>query len=149
MTTQDIKREARQLGIAWDRVKATYAEIKASEQAKREHANEVRSTAWMLANASSPGCWPFWRHGFAARYGRKIAQGHDYTIVPGYDEIGQEIGTVFPEYADDDGTERLWDFLFSPYDRMPAAAELYAKALDYVTKQKTWAEPELVGLPDF
>ena len=67
-----------------------YREIKAAEVARRERPNEVRATAWCMYTASTPGSWPFWRHGFLSRFGHRLARGADYTIIPGYDEIGQQ-----------------------------------------------------------
>lgn len=128
--SQQYRQEARERGIKWAVVLAIYTELKAEERGKRERPNEVRAAAWTMHTASVPGCWPFWRHGFLSRFGRRIAKGADHTVVAGYDEIAQQIGTWFPEYADDDGTERLWDFLLSPYDKMPPAEELYRKAID-------------------
>ncbi len=109
-------------------IREAYRQIKAGERDKRRRPNEVRATAWWMFTASTPGSWPFWRHGFVARFGRRLARGADFTIIPGYDEIGQEIATQFPEYAGDDGTERLWAFLLSPYDRLPGRDEMMRKA---------------------
>ena len=126
---REFYQEARARGLKWPDVIAVYRELKQTERDRREYPNAIRSTAWMIATASTPGSWPFWRHGFASRWGRKVAEG-DHTLVPGYDEIAQQIATAFPEYAGDDGTERLFDFLFSPYDRLPSRAEMLRKALD-------------------
>jgi len=122
-----FRREAKARGLSWAAVEAAYWEIKQAEREKRERPNEVRQAAWSMA--TTPGCWSFWRHGFCARWGRKVER-HDFTAVPGYDEIGQEIASWFPEYADDGGTERLFEFLFSPYDRMPTREEMYRKAIE-------------------
>lgn len=122
-----FRREAKARGLSWAAVQAAYGEVKLAEREKRERPNEVRQAAWCMA--TTPGCWSFWRHGFCARWGRRVER-HDYTAVPGYDLIGQELASWFPEYADDDGTERLFEFLFSPYDRMPTREELYCKAID-------------------
>ena len=103
------------------------------EVAKRERPNEVRQVAWTLATASTPGSWPFWRHGFVSRWGRQVDR-HDYTAIPAYDEIAQEIATEFPEYAD--GAQELFDFLLSPYDRLPVADQLYRRAMDHVETRK-------------
>ena len=51
-------------------------------------------------------------------YGERVQRG-DFTAVPGYDGIAQQIAGQFPEYADDGGTERLWAFLMSPYEPLP------------------------------
>ncbi len=129
-TRNYFRREARQSGLDWQAVQAAYEQIKQTERQRRERPNEIRATAWTMATASTPGCWPFWRHGFASRWGTRIARGADFTVVPGYDEIGQQIGTAFAEYADDDGTERLFEFLLSPYDRLPTREEMYRQAVD-------------------
>jgi len=125
-----IKQEARRRGLAWSAVEDAYREVKAAEREKRERPNEIRSFAWFIATASTPGSWPFWRHGFYSRWGHRIARGADYTVIPGYDEIGQQIGGAFPEYTDDTGTERLFEFLLSPYDKLPSREEMYDAALD-------------------
>jgi len=128
-TLAEVRREAKQRKIPWVAVQAAADQVKAAERDKREHANEVRQTAWYYATALSPGCWPFWRHGFRSRWGRRVDD-HDYTCIPGYDLLGQEVASAFPEYSTDDGTERLFDFLFSPYDKLPSAETVWRKALD-------------------
>ena len=135
-TLHRVREEAQALGIDWGDVKAAYRWVLDAEREKRAHPNQVRQAAWMMATASTPGSWPFWRHGFLSRWGQRIARGADHTIVPGYDEISQEIASEFPEYAGDDGTERLWDFLLSPYDRLPSREDLYLAALDLVASHQ-------------
>jgi hypothetical protein len=125
-----FRTEAKRRGIPWKTVWDIYCELKAAEWQKREYPNEIRQAAWFLVTARRPGCWPFWRHGFSARWGKKIAKGHDFTIVPGYDTLGQELATLHPEYNTPDGTERLFEFLFSPYDKMPAAEMLLRQAFE-------------------
>ena len=132
---QAIRREARQRGLNWSDVRDAAGELREMEVVKRERPNEIRAVAWMLATASTPGSWPFWRHGFVSRWGRRVDL-HDYTAIPGYDEIGQAIATQFPEYAGPDGTEQLFDFLLSPYDRLPTAEQLYRRAMDHLETQK-------------
>jgi hypothetical protein len=146
MELSQIRQAARSRGLSWAAVQAAYWELKEAERAKRQRSNEVRQSAWMLATASTPGCWPFWRHGFWARWGHKLAAGSDFTVVPGYDEIGQEMGGLFPEYSGDDGTERLFGFLFSPYDRMPSREELYQKALDRAEYEQRYARSASLSL---
>lgn len=126
-----IRQEARRRGLDWEAVREAYCELREMETVKRERPNEVRQVAWTLATASTPGSWPFWRHGFVSRWGRRVDQ-HDYTVIPAYDEIAQEIATEFPEYAGPDGAQELFDFLLSPYDRLPTADQLYRRAMDHV-----------------
>jgi len=131
MTLRDIQAEVKSRGLDWAEVQAVYRDLKEAEWVKREQPNAVREAAWMMYTASTPGSWPFCRNGFR-RFARRIANGADHTIVPGYDEIAQQIGSEFPEYATDDGTQRLWDFLLSPHDRYPTREELYREAMDRV-----------------
>ncbi len=146
MDLQTLRNETKGLGLRWSMVQAVYCELKRAEREKREEPNAIRSTAWTMYTANSPGCWPFWRHGFLSRFGRRIARGADYTAIPGYDEIGQEIASCFPEYATDDGTERLWEFLLSPYDRLPDREQLYRRALCEAERQAREPEPEPTNL---
>lgn len=126
----EVRREAKRLGLPWRAVRDAYRVVKAAEWERRQHVNDVRETAWCLATPRS--CWPFWRHGFLSRFGRLIARGADYTAIPGHDLLAQSIASYFPEYAADDGPERLWAMLLSPYDRMPTQRSLYLAALAIV-----------------
>lgn len=130
MSIPDLKREAKERGLRWADVRAVHAQIKQEVWAARERPNAIRATAWQMHTASRPGCWDFWRHGFWGRFGRRINQGADYTIIPGYDEIAQGIASEFPEFDVPDGTDRLWDFLLSTYEPYPPAATLYRQAMD-------------------
>lgn len=89
----------------------------------------MRSTAWYFYTARTPWAWPFWRIGFRSRFER-LVDAHDFKAVPGFDTLHQEIAGTFPEFADDDGCERLWSFLLSPYNPVPKRAELLARALE-------------------
>lgn len=131
-TIIEVRREAKRRNLRWADVEAAYHEVKAAEWEKRQRPNEVRETAWVCCTAHSPGCWPFWRHGFVSKFGRIMARGADLTSIPGYDTLAQEVSSYFPEYAD---PECLWDFLLSPYDRMPSKEELYRKALDLAERE--------------
>lgn len=142
-----IRQEARERGLRWDAVREAAAEIRAAERAKRERANEVRETAWTMATAHTPGSWPFWRHGFYSRWGRRIARGSDYTIIPRYDEIAQEVAWYFGEYSGDDGTERLFDFLLSPYEKLPTREEIYRKAMNIVEEMNVVEEQPVADIP--
>lgn len=104
-----------------------YAQVREEEQAKRAHANEVRETAWHLYWSNRPYTWKWWRIGFQTQFGKRAGES-DYTVIPRHDTLAQEMGSRFPEFAGDDGTARLWDFLLSPYVPMPSRAEMMAEA---------------------
>jgi len=123
-----IRTEAKAAGVPWSWVIAACRELRAQEADAREHANEVRRHAWFL-HASAAYAQPFWRIGFRTRFGR-LVDAHDYKRIPGYDTLHRELCCRFPEFADDDGCERLWSFLMAPYDPVPRRAALMARALE-------------------
>jgi hypothetical protein len=122
-----IRAAAKQSGIPWSHVVAWYRELKERHRQEHAEANELRAFAWQVANALTPGKWPFWRHGFLGWFGRRVDD-HDYTIIPHYDEIAESVALRYPQFSGRD--EALWDFLLSPYKPTPAAVELYREALD-------------------
>jgi len=133
MTIDEVKQQAKAAGIAWRLVREAAAELVEREREARAHDNEVREVAWSFY--TTPGCWPFWRHGFLARLGRKV-EGGDYTRIPGYDTLAASVACQFPEYAGDDGCAALWDLLLSPFERMRPRAEFYAEALEWVNAEQ-------------
>jgi hypothetical protein len=106
-----------------------------ADRETNEYPNSIRQTAWYIATANSPGCWPFWRHGFISRWG-KLRDRHDLDAIPNYDGIAQQVASQFPEFATNDGTERLFDFLFQPYKKYLTAEEIYQKALHLAPRLK-------------
>jgi hypothetical protein len=131
---QAIRAEAKELGVKWAHVLAAYDQVKAEEAAAREHVNDVRQQAWTTYTADRPYAWEFWRIGFATRFGRIVAAA-DYKRIPGYDVLHQEIARRFPEFADDDGCERLWTFLLSPYRPMPRRVVMLRTALERAAEE--------------
>jgi hypothetical protein len=130
---------AKAAGVSWQAVVDRYEMLREQDREKRARPNEVRQAAWWYATANSPGCAPFWRHGFVARYGRRVEQS-DHTAIPGYDEIAQEVGSRFGEFAGDDGTERLWSFLLSPYEKRPSREDLLKRALRELEDEQSRGE---------
>lgn len=133
-TLTELKAEAKRLGVAWADVQREYANVKRIEADRRERPNAIRKTAWHAKVGSTSGSAPFWRHGFAKRYAKRLAAGADHTCVAGHDKIRQSVAEEFPEFLDPPGetgrgTEELFDFLFSPYDRMPSREEMLREAL--------------------
>ncbi len=135
-----LRREAKRLGLAWPDVLGRYRQLKEEAIERREIPNAVRELAWQIATWYSPGCWPFWRHGFAKRWGRRYFE-NDQTAIPNYDTIQQQVGWYFPQYAGLDAEHALFEFLFSPYDRLPAAAELYDRAIADVAAWRDEPQP--------
>lgn len=142
-----LRAEARERGLPWARVLAVYEQVKEEERAKRQRPDEIRRVAWTCFTAHSPGCWPFWYHGFRKRYEHRLARGADHTCIPGYDVLAQQIAAEYPEYRTEDGTERLWDFLLSPRDRMPTRLEMIRRAMHRLERLGDRALPAEASKP--
>ena len=135
-TIRTLKAEAKAAGVTWAEIKDAYAEVKQAEWAKRERPDAIRREAWAMEMAGHPRSHAFWRHGFLSKYGRKLAKGADHTIVPGYDDMAQELAAEFPEFDNDHGTEDLFELLLSPREPMPRAEQLYREAFELAEYRK-------------
>lgn len=144
---ESLRAEAKRRGLKWSHVLAAYREVKAGEIAAREHANEVRRQAWTSHTARTPWAWPWWRIGFRSRYGRLVDTA-DYKAIRGYDVLHAEVAATFPEFSDDDGCERLWSFLLSPYNPLPRREKLLERAIEeaerIAAREDDWSATEFV-----
>lgn len=127
------RRAAKRAGVAWTEVWDCYLELKRESRERAERPNAIRQAAWEAATPR--GCHPFWRHGFISRWGRAVER-HDYTAIPRYDELASTVAYEFPEFATDDGPERLFDFLFTPYERLPTRDDLLDAAIERAVRQR-------------
>ena len=143
---QTLRQQARRGELPREEVEAIYRGLIEDAHHQAERRNGVRQLAWHLLVGHDSGSAPFWRHGFAKNYGKRVER-HDYTIIPGYDEIHDSVAREYPEYAGDDGEYRLFDFLFSPYEKLPSRAELYAEAMDIAQAMIEKASEQ--GEPDY
>lgn len=141
-----VRAEAKARGVKWSHVLEAYELVKADEIEARAHDNEVRRHAWFVHAVATRPYWArFWSCGFAHVYGKRVAES-DYKAIPGYDVTHQEVAGRFPEFASDDGCERLWAFLLSPYRPMPRRAVMLEKAVELVARESRRAE-ELEAVP--
>lgn len=141
-TLAEIRAEAKRLGIPWVDVIAAKNSLVACEREARELTDGVREYAWHRHVGGASGSAPFWRHGFVARFGHKIARGADFTCIPGYDLIAASVGEAYPQFAGDtagdvSGTESLWEFLLSDYKPWPSREKFYWDALDMLATRST------------
>lgn len=102
--------------------------MKAELEAGPCRRREMRQLAWQLFHANHRGVHPFWRHGFRAHWGKRV-DAHDYTVIPGYDELFEEVTNEFPEWRERDMSD-FYDELLSPCPRLETAAELWNRAFD-------------------
>lgn len=121
-------------------VNALARDLRDMARESRAYHAEIRQLAWKCANPHSPGSWPFWRHGFASRFGRRVDI-RGYTGIPNYDGIAQQVAWHYPEYATEDGIDRLFELLMSPYDRLPSHDELIEQAKAMLEERKCDACP--------
>lgn len=122
------------------------AEVRAIEREKRERANEIRQTAWCHFKFNRPLMWSWWQTGFAHNYGKRVERS-DFTAIPGYDTLAQEMAALFPEYSDDDGCARQWDFLLSPYETLPPRANLVRQAKQLLRDRRRQPATEICNDP--
>ena len=124
---RSIRLECRQRGID----PAFVADVKGALAAHQDYGigrrREMRQLAWQSFHANHPGYHPFWRHGFQAHWGKRV-DAHDYTVIPGYDELFEEVSGEFPEWRERD-THDFYAELLSPCPRLETAAELWERAL--------------------
>jgi len=132
MSVSAIKREAARRGVEWQTVQDVFAELRRLDFNQKDYPNEIRRFAWYCVTANEPRCQQFWRLGFASRYGKRVEKS-DYTAIPGYDLILQEVASKFPEFSHADGESRLFDFLFSDYVPYRPLSDVWAEALDIAT----------------
>lgn len=150
-TLAEFRAEAKAAGIPWSWVCQQKAELVENELEKRDEPNAIRRSAWEMHVGPDSGSAPFWRHGFIARFGARIAKGADFTCIPGYDTIAQQIASEFPRFdeghaGDCGGTETLWEFLLSDYIPMPPVEEFYWEAIELLRDRVT-SQPVAVEVP--
>lgn len=132
---ESLRREAICRGLEWADVQDCFELLQEALEGRFAHADEIRRAAWGFATAGQPRLRHQWRNGFAGKYGRQVAA-RDYTVIPRYDEIAQQIAWWFPEFADDTGCERLWDSLLAPPEPRPDWRALYRAAMEVVERQE-------------
>jgi hypothetical protein len=136
MKHRELRQRCQEAGVKITDVKAMYQFLRDVERDAQERPNAVRQAAW--ETCTSKGCHPFWRHGFEKRWG-KIYHENDVDALPfDYDRLAQIVASYFPEYDTDDGTERLFAFLFSPFVPKKPAAELYNEAIERVAEGESY-----------
>lgn len=146
-TLPEIRAEAKRLGIPWAWVLAAKDQLIRDEREHRGYRNGIRMYAWHSCVGADSGSAPFWRHGFQARFAARFARGADFTIIPGYDLIAQEVASQFPEFegehaGDVSGCNTLWEFLLSSYEPWPPRETFYWKAIDQLQEQRALATEE-------
>ncbi len=77
------KRAARALGIPWGAVTAERDRLRRVELEEREQADSLHRAAAVYFGGK--GAAPFWRGFFRRKFAKLIAEGGDYTSVPGFD----------------------------------------------------------------
>ena len=139
----DARREARDLGIPWDQVSECARELKRLAIDKREAMDGARRCAWQAYchyNGRSDGCHSFWRCGFEHVLGRIANSGRDYTAIRHYDEVAEAVAEQYSEW--EGRGDELWEWLGTPYERLPSTGDFVAEALYHMT-------PKLEQTEDF
>lgn len=116
-------------------VRDCIGELYAEYLEQRDREEGPRKIAWGMFVGSNSGSAPFWRHGFRRRFGHRLANGADHTIIPGYDVIAQAVAAEYPEWKD--RCDELWEFLLSPYERRLTRMDFHEQAIVLVADSGT------------
>ena len=125
------KRIARAVGIPWAVVTKRRDELREKERASRFYADSARETAWAAHNRLNG--WgeshnSYWRSGFDRYYGKRLANGSDYTCVPRYDEIADAVRESHEEWSNAELCD-VWDFLLSEFEPLQPIEAIYQTAM--------------------
>lgn len=143
-TLQELKSEAKRLGVTWAEVVAVKKECEEVMLAARETEEGARREAWRLllrySGRSVAGCMAFWRVGWDKVRARLENSGRDFTAIPAYDLIATGVAEEFPEWQGVDA-EELFAFLFSTYEPRPTTYDLYSEALGRIEAHVSQSVP--------
>jgi len=126
----EVKANAKAAGVRWSDVVELYRELRSMERPAVEHDHEIRRAIWEQY-CWTPGCAQFWFVGMERRFPRAFADG-DRTLIPRFDEMADGLAMSYPQFACDDPSEKVWDFLTSPPQRFTEAGKLYSDALEMI-----------------
>ena len=131
----ELKSEARRAGVPWSWVVDQKNELVRLEAEKRAHLVEARQAAWYSYVGRNSGSAPFWRHGFRARFGRRLQEG-DHTIIPCYDEIAAAVQEQVEQFRSFE-CEEIWELLLSDYEPWPPREHFYWESLELLGSLET------------
>ena len=114
--------ELKRAGISPLRVRAVYQELRERELSRRQWKWAVRGAFFAMS-----GCGTGQR--YKATYRHSFSAG-DVTNLPALDVLAREMAANFPELDCEDCTERLFELIREPVDRMPPSEATYRKAVD-------------------
>jgi hypothetical protein len=136
----EIRHEASRRGVPWDWIRDQKDRLVEIEREKRLPQVEARQAAWWSYVGRDSGSASFWRHGFKARFGRRLAVGADYTCVPCYDEIAAAVREQVDEYSAW-STEEIFAFLLADYQPFPARSRFWWEAWEEIEQRVASSEP--------
>ena len=117
MSPTDAKIRAAELRIPFDVAESHYAREREIATAAHERGKALRSSA-------------VGHYGGAAAFWSKFRRGEgDHSTIPHFDVWAASLATEYPDLLPgDDPAAALWDFLCTPADRLPSAAESWERA---------------------
>ena len=137
---RELREHARSLALPWPLVCDVKRDLAREDREAKDHPRSIRQVATYIAFASTPYRWSWWRIALQDVWGEIYAE-RDHTAILGYDEIHQQVATQFREFDADDGEERLFAFLMSPFaEHYATAAELYQQAIDLLLHNRDDSE---------
>lgn len=120
MSPTNAKIRAAELRIPFDVAESYFAQER--ELADADHARRKALRAWIHSRYGGPAA-------FYSRFHR--GRGGDFATIPQWDVWAAAAAAEWPEIVGgDDPAQALWDFIASPADRAPTAAELWGRAFE-------------------
>lgn len=129
MSIQVIKAEAKSRGIRWIDVVDTYRGLRKIENHTRQHDSAIRELVWSFY--CGPNSKGFWRHGMQVTFPHAFGEG-DRTNIPAWDTTAKYVACEFPQFATDDPSEAVFEYVQGDYVRQTPAAEMYREAIEIV-----------------
>lgn len=142
----DIRRQAIVSGVPLAALTDVYREFRQLARQEQEWMWELRKRVWS-EYAYTPESRDFWRHGMQVRFRYAFAEG-DMTNIPRWDDVAQSMACEFPELSgNDDVSQRLFELIREPHNRLPTAEETWREAFDYcLAHVDQWADMETESL---
>lgn len=117
-TERDARQMAKQLGIRFAIVRDWYRQLRLLARNSVAWEWELRQRVW--SHYCGPNSESFWRHGMQVDFAYAFGEG-DQDAIPGFDEVADLLGW---------DAQQLFDFIRSPYTRMPSAADTWRELFD-------------------
>lgn len=134
MNLRTMKRLAAEYDVQWTDIEARAAEIHAVAVQSNAREYEIRRAAYQSVCPPAKRHMPYWKS-FGQwnnpRYRGAFGGGNDWTVIPNWDSVAEELAGMFPElWNDNRPAETLYQLIIAPVSQTPTLREALAMAFD-------------------